>query len=893
MRSPRVTSSAGSTSAFSVVFLIDAMVPRFLPAAVAWFALTDFSALAAKAPPPPAQPAPPFEVRLADLDLATVSQGVGRAKRNTSVDGTPLRIGGKAFEHGVGTHARSEMRVLLDGKALRLTGACGPDDASAGDPAASVEFEIVGDGAVLWRSGVMKAGAAPATYDLPLDGVKELRLRAGDAGDGMAADRADWAGAVVQFTGQPPQAVTLDDGGLAMRLPPVKEAPGGPPNAPAEVKWDALSGNLQLTYGKRLLMRATLPNGAAVESQASSGPRVEQRIAFSGLGESTVLLVHGGPRAMAAETRGDAQRRFPLVRTAFGASDNLRNNAVYDPDGDWMLEFPEGKVRIAPFEAPDRTMRFEVRFAASDAGVVFRPRYFQKHRNLPYYQPWANPPREMALTVWDAGAAYAGGKVGPAELKQLAQVWQDRRLGDFGCAAVSFDMAAPEKPDEAAKPAAKGRGKTGKAPASPAAAASKALADGMGKAGIAPGLRLDAGAGRPADALSPAWFRGWRKQGFTRFLLDGLDRQLYDRANGDLAGAAKLQIRPEEPLRAALAAARKEAGRDVEWLAGRGVMPELIGLAGACRLGGPGYAPATLQQYNSWNGLVWRNDPGPCDVVPGGFSEVKKDVPPVAPDFSAAILRPAVASIAGAVLTLGDKAAVYQDDRAFAGLRRVLPVVPSVPGQLYDYDDAKSAWLSAGERTGVRAFPAPSDPDPAVPLCPWWLNEFSTAAGHWFVLHRVNAGDSPLPRATVWLADLGIDPKKRYFIHEFWSDVSSGLCRDSFDIPELPAKGVQSFAIRESLDRPQVVSTSSHLSQGAVDLLAETWDESTLTLAGQSRVVAGERYVVTLAVPEDYRPDEAAANDRALALQNLGRIVRFSFTSTGTGVVGWRVGFMR
>jgi hypothetical protein len=198
------------------------------------------------------------EIRLEDLNLASIQQGVGRAKKNLSIEGGPLSIGGKTFEHGIGTHARSEMRILLDGKASRLKGLCGVDDASANDPVASVEFEILADGAVVWRSGVMKAGAAAVAFDVPLEKAKDLRLKVGDAGDGMAADRADWVNAVIGFAGQPPQAVALDDDGLAARLPPVKEASGGPPNAAAEVKWEAATGYLPVLYGKKLLRRGTL-----------------------------------------------------------------------------------------------------------------------------------------------------------------------------------------------------------------------------------------------------------------------------------------------------------------------------------------------------------------------------------------------------------------------------------------------------------------------------------------------------------------------------------------------------------------------------------------------------------------------------------------------------------
>ena len=61
---------------------------------------------------------------------------------------------------------------------------------------------------------------------------------------------------------------------------------------------------------------------------------------------------------------------------------------------------------------------------------------------------------------------------------------------------------------------------------------------------------------------------------------------------------------------------REEVGPDVFILSCWGVLPEVIGRADGCRLGGDGYGPLTLQQYNSWNGVVWHNDPDHCDIRP-------------------------------------------------------------------------------------------------------------------------------------------------------------------------------------------------------------------------------------------------------------------------------------
>jgi alpha-galactosidase len=132
-------------------------------------------------------------VWLDDLNLAAATQGWGEPQKNKSVEGTPLVIGGQKFERGFGTHAESRLRVNLDGGAQSFSARVGVDDDVNGNPASSVEFIVVGDGKELWKSGVMKAGAAAKTCDVNLAGVKALVLEVSDAGDGIDFDHADWA----------------------------------------------------------------------------------------------------------------------------------------------------------------------------------------------------------------------------------------------------------------------------------------------------------------------------------------------------------------------------------------------------------------------------------------------------------------------------------------------------------------------------------------------------------------------------------------------------------------------------------------------------------------------------------------------------------------------------
>ncbi len=142
---------------------------------------------------------------LTELDLSKMSSGWGRPLADQSVTGKALSIGGRVFEHGVGTHADSMLYVDLDGKVERFQASVGVDDAAGGR--GTVAFRVYGDGKSLFDSGVMKGGQEAKIVDVSLSGVRRLMLLAGSAGDGADFDHANWAQARFVFAGEKPQAV--------------------------------------------------------------------------------------------------------------------------------------------------------------------------------------------------------------------------------------------------------------------------------------------------------------------------------------------------------------------------------------------------------------------------------------------------------------------------------------------------------------------------------------------------------------------------------------------------------------------------------------------------------------------------------------------------------------
>jgi alpha-galactosidase len=139
-------------------------------------------------------------VWLDDLDVSPTIQSWGDPHKNRSIDGHGLNIGGQAFEHGLGTHADSILYLNLKGAVQTFSASVGVDDEVSKSPA-SIEFFVLGDGKILWQSGVMKADAPAKSFSINLAGVKTLALKVGDAGDGISFDHADWVDAKFEAVG--------------------------------------------------------------------------------------------------------------------------------------------------------------------------------------------------------------------------------------------------------------------------------------------------------------------------------------------------------------------------------------------------------------------------------------------------------------------------------------------------------------------------------------------------------------------------------------------------------------------------------------------------------------------------------------------------------------------
>jgi hypothetical protein len=704
-----------------------------------------------------------------------------------------------------------------------------------------------------------------------------------------------------------------------------------PPNVPAEIKWDAQRGTLSLRYRDAVILDAAVTvqdaDGRKVQDAAikfepaetrDDKEKVEQRLKWTLTepkpGVTLVLrgTAIGSEEAFPAETGSEAQRRFPLVRNSVGLSHNLRNHAVYDRRWDWVLIGPgDGATRIQPQPPAAERIEFSWESRGTTAELVFRPRFYQKHRGLANFEPWTYRMWKGSVTGYCTWWAYKHA-FSQQTLDEIVEVFAAKKLPDFGYRYIQLDDAYQI-----------GNGScpqnwltwNGKFPGGAEYALKK-----VQSAGLQGGIWVHR-VHRPSDPhvadigqQHPDWFVKkadgslFTAHGFyvldtkNKEAIDGMVRPIYRELKkqgwdyvkidgaGDLLSAYKnreceqhfrrINSNPEESLRDWDRVAREELGLNVYILNCWGVHPGLnvIGLADGCRLSSDGFQPETLANHSSYEGVVWRNDPDHCDILGSWLMDENATMRVFGrqePVKVLTVVRPAICSIAGGVLMTSDKVEVYQDDQNLEGMKRSAPVLPTVPGQLYD---------------------------PGQGSATWWLQEIDRPFEHWSVLSRIQWAKKRekewkfdlkgIPPQEVRFVDLGLPGDREYLVFEFWTQKFLGTFKDSFAAPAMDQNnGMQVFAIREARQHPWVISTTRHLSQGGVDLLDERWDAGSKTLFVKSAVVANDPYLLTVHLPDGYRQVTVEVPGEKVALALRQTIATIRIVPPATKTVAWKVNF--
>ena len=120
--------------------------------------------------------------------------------------------------------------------------------------------------------------------------------------------------------------------------------------------------------------------------------------------------------------------------------------------------------------------------------------------------------------------------------------------------------------------------------------------------------------------------------------------------------------------------------------------------------------------------------------------------------------------------------------------------------------------------------------------------------------------------------DLYLD-EGSYHIYDYTKKEYLGIADEALTL-ELAACESRILCLRPVKAEPQIISTSRHITQGAAEIKALSWNGNKLSLT--SELVANDLYTVTLFVPDGYTPKGD------LLTKSKANLYTYSFTPTET-----------
>ena len=670
------------------------------------------------------------------------------------------------------------------------------------------------------------------------------------------------------------------------------------PNEPAKV--DFTDEKIRVAYAGRTIFEGAL-NAEAKNYQSKiqsyrTGDKIEQVVLLFGGGRTPLKLtgtVRGSDESFPCEAdRRDRRGAGPLiVRHVSGMSHSLLNRAVYDRKLDWALSVDAGPAAtVMPAESGADGNAFALTAEGGEIVLRFRPRFYNKHRDLAFFEPWTYKPWPGAVAGWISWFAFFS-NVTEQNVLETAEVFSEV-LRPYGYEYFQIDdgyqrgTGAPENwltPNEkfphGLKYLADVIKQKGLKPGvwTAASVSDKNFVDahpqwfvrdgrGLPARGNWIGYALDASNQAARDAVVKPLYQGYLAQGWDYFKLDGLRHLRYEGYNANRAYFQDRGLDLIGTYRRYVQAVRDTIGRDKFLLACWGIRPELTGLVDACRIGDDGFAYAGLAQYNSFNNVVWRNDPDHIELNEDAYRSTL------------------VTTLTGSLFMLTDKPAVYRTP-AVEPAKRTVPVLFTRPGQIYDVDPSRSQYLWRADvevsGSGPRLFDGGY-----TPACFLYQLEVDRPFENWTILGRTG-GDVPEVR----MSDLGLDSGREYYVFEFWSKRLLGSFAGSFAPGPLDPKfRSQAFVIRERRPYPQLIATSRHVTAGGVDLSDVRWDGSALT--GKSRGVKNDSYVLYLTEPAGFAFEALDVRGAKLEKSDRdGRLLRFVLAPDDDSEFTWSARF--
>lgn len=668
-----------------------------------------------------------------------------------------------------------------------------------------------------------------------------------------------------------------------------------PPDLAAEIH---ISGNqINITYNGNTLFHGYInlnKNEFKINQVIDiKGNSISQLIKFTSLSDKPLDIsgiITGSEESFPCSVDRPMIAEKDIVRSSVGLSHSMLNRAVYDRKWDWVLSVDYfSNVVIEPNSAGSYQNNFQITISGSEISIRFRPRYYQFHRQLKYYEPWTYDVWKPSVAGWCSWYAYMD-NVNEENIKKAANVISQTLL-PFGYDHLQIDdgyqqpqvgfpgtwVNANKKFPSGLSYLAKYIAGKGLIPGiwsnvsfqdRDSAWANKKFfvlnPKGEPALGRWIGYSLDGSNPEAINKIIRPVFKNFRAMGWQYFKVDALRHLRYEGYNSNSQFFDKKHIDRVTAYRDVVKAIREEVGKNNFILGCWGIRPELIGLINGCRIGDDGYSWEEMAQYNSFNNVVWRNDP---DHIQLSTKYAYRDC--------------MVASMTGSLMMLTDKPEEYDTGNIEPAIRTA-PVLFTRPGQLYDVDPSRSMYLNrvntemsgSGSRTFDASRSTPYD---------LFLEEINEPYGNWMLLGRVGEKRKFIP-----FHELGLDPKKTYLIFEFWKKKLIGAFKEGFTPGQIDSTfNCQLFCIRELQNHPQLLATNRHISCGAQELKTLSWNNN--ILSGESNLPKNNLYVIYLNEPAGYNLKSFECNGATiLGSHKVEHVREISVKMTSPGIAKWK-----
>jgi hypothetical protein len=106
--------------------------------------------------------------------------------------------------------------------------------------------------------------------------------------------------------------------------------------------------------------------------------------------------------------------------------------------------------------------------------------------------------------------------------------------------------------------------------------------------------------------------------------------------------------------------------------------------------------------------------------------------------------------------------------------------------------------------------------------------------------------------------DLGLKNGTDYLVFDYWNNKLLGIYNEIIR-EKIPAHGTKALIIKKVTENPQLVATSRHLT-AAYSILEMNWNTEDKFLSGISKTVTGDRYILFIYVPENYKYKKVEIN---------------------------------